>query len=211
MTYLLPSWPLLSAFLVASGVLAVSPGPGVLYIVTRSMVLGRQFGLLSVGGMVLGNALNVIAASVGLAALFAISSVAFAIVKYTGAAYLVYLGVQTLRTPANSFESLAPSETSTATVFRDGLIVALFNPKTTLFFAAFLPQFVDAISPIYQNIALGLIFVAIAAVTDSTYALVAASIAPALRQHVSLGQKIGGIVFICLGVFAALSSANVTK
>ena len=97
MTDLFPPWPLCSAFLLASFVLAVIPGPGVLYIVTRSLVQGRQSGLVSVAGVALGNLGNALAASVGLAALFAVSSLAFSVVKYAGALYLVYLGAQMLR------------------------------------------------------------------------------------------------------------------
>ncbi|MEF8749382.1 MAG: LysE family translocator [Candidatus Accumulibacter propinquus] len=102
MTSLFPPWPLFSAFVLASLVLAVTPGPGVFYIVTRSIVQGRRSGLVSVAGVALGNLGNALAASVGLAALFAVSSLAFTIVKYAGALYLVYLGVQMLRTPPPS-------------------------------------------------------------------------------------------------------------
>jgi len=97
MTELFPPWPLFSAFLLASLVLAVTPGPGVIYIVTRSLVQGRRSGLVSVAGVALGNLGNACAASVGLAALFAVSSLAFSVVKFAGALYLVYLGVQMLR------------------------------------------------------------------------------------------------------------------
>src|SRR5882672_9084362 len=97
MQHVLPSWPLLSAFLVASFVLAVTPGPGVFYIVTRSVMQGRRHGIASVLGVALGNLGNAVGASIGLAALFAISTLAFTAVKYAGALYLVYLGIQTLR------------------------------------------------------------------------------------------------------------------
>src|SRR5882724_12653352 len=99
MQHVLPSWPLLSAFLVASFVLAVTPGPGVFYIVTRSVMQGRRHGIASVLGVALGNLGNAVGASIGLAALFAISTVAFTAVKYAGALYLLYLGIQTLRAP----------------------------------------------------------------------------------------------------------------
>jgi threonine/homoserine/homoserine lactone efflux protein len=99
MTNLFPPWPLFSAFVLASLVLAVTPGPGVFYIVTRSIVQGRRSGLVSVAGVALGNLGNALAASVGLAALFAVSSLAFTTVKYAGALYLAYLGVQMLRAP----------------------------------------------------------------------------------------------------------------
>src|SRR5204863_8744736 len=99
---LLPAWPLLSAFLVASLILAVTPGPAVFYIVTRSVAQGRRCGLASVAGVALGNLGNAIGASLGLAVLFAFSSVAFTVVKYAGALYLVYLGVQALRAPRSN-------------------------------------------------------------------------------------------------------------
>src|SRR4051812_25602063 len=97
MHHLLPSWPLLAAFLFASVVLAITPGPAVFYIVTRTMAQGKRAGLASVAGVACGNLGNAIGASIGLAALFAISSLAFTVVKYAGAAYLVYLGIQVLR------------------------------------------------------------------------------------------------------------------
>ena len=128
---------LLGAFVVASLVLAVSPGPGVLYIVTRSLAQGRRAGLLSVAGVAAGNLCNALAAAFGLAALFAVSSTAFAIVKYAGAAYLVVLGVKALLAgsrPAGPLEAATlPRRRS---LLRDGFLVALLNPKTTLFFAA---------------------------------------------------------------------------
>lgn len=214
MSEFFPPWPLFSAFLVASIVLAVTPGPGVIYIVTRSLVQGRRFGLVSVAGVALGNLGNAIAASVGLAALFAVSSLAFSVVKYAGAIYLVYLGIQMLR-PAHAENSAAvPYTAPLQRVFRDGFIVALLNPKTTIFFAAFLPQFMSVnVSPIYQSMALGSLFVGIAAVTDSAYALAAGAAAPALRRNIvrSGGRRLGGVVFIGLGIFTALSGTRTTK
>ncbi len=164
MTELFPPWPLLSAFVVASLILAVTPGPGVLYIVTRSIVQGRRSGLASVAGVALGNLGNAFAASVGLAALFAVSSLAFSVVKYAGAFYLVYLGVQMLRFAPAEQAAAVPSAVSLWRVFSDGFVVALLNPKTTIFFAAFLPQFLSpGASPVWQGLALGALFVVIAA------------------------------------------------
>lgn len=214
MTDLLPPWPLFSAFLVASFVLAVTPGPGVLYIVTRSLVQGRRFGLASVAGVALGNLGNALAASIGLAALFAISSLAFSVVKYAGAFYLVYLGVQMLRSNPISSSATATPSASLGRVLRDGFVVALLNPKTTVFFAAFLPQFLGANAPpMFQSIALGTLFVAIAAVTDSAYALAAGAVAPALRGDIlpRIGRRLGGGVFIGLGVFTALAGSRGAK
>ena len=99
MTDLIPPWPLLSAFVAASVVLALTPGPGVLYVVTRSLLQGRRCGLVSVAGVALGNLGNAFAASVGLTALFAVSSLAFSVVKFGGALYLIHLGVRMLRSP----------------------------------------------------------------------------------------------------------------
>jgi threonine/homoserine/homoserine lactone efflux protein len=214
MTELLPPWPLFSAFLLASLVLAVTPGPGVLYIVTRSLVQGRSYGLVSVVAVALGNLGNAFAASVGLAAVFAASSLAFAAVKYAGALYLIYLGVQMLRAPATEGSVAAPVSAPLSRVFRDGFVVALLNPKTTVFFAAFLPQFLSAnASPMLQSLALGSLFVAIAAVTDSAYAVTASAVAPALRGSGArrLGRRLGGGVFIGLGVFTALAGSRGAK
>ena len=134
----LPAPPLLAAFVLASLVLAVTPGPGVLYIVTRSLAQGRRAGLASVAGVALGNFGNALGAALGLAALFELSSWAFTVVKYAGAGYLVWLGVKALRAPvaAASMAAGAPSAATARRLFRDGFVVALLNPKTALFFAA---------------------------------------------------------------------------
>lgn len=212
MTTLLPAWPLLCAFLVASLILAVTPGPGVFYIVTRSLMQGRHYGLASVAGVALGNLGNAIGASIGLAALFAISSVAFTVVKYAGAAYLIYLGIQALRASKPLSQPQLSQPVSLWPIFRDGFVVALLNPKTAIFFAAFLPQFMShGASPALQGIALGALFVAIAAVTDSLYALAASAVAPMLTQARgirALGRYVTGGAFIGLGLFTALSGSR---
>ena len=214
MTELLPPWPLFSAFLVASLVLAITPGPGVLYIVTRSLVQGHRYGLVSVAGVALGNLGNALAASVGLAAVFAVSSLAFSVVKYAGALYLIYLGVQMLRSSTAERPVSVSSHAPMERVFRDGFIIAFLNPKTTVFFAAFLPQFLSAdVPPIFQSMALGSLFVAIAAVTDSAYALAAGTVAPVLRGTGvrRIGRRLGGGVFIGLGVFTAFAGSRGAK
>src|SRR5690242_18390512 len=160
MDALFPPLPLLGAFLAASLVLAITPGPAVFYIVTRSVSQGRLSGLASVGGVALGNLGNAIGASLGLAALFAISSVAFTVVKYLGAVYLIWLGVQALRRPdAAARQAIAVDDAALRRTFVDGFLVALLNPKTAIFFAAFLPQFVHGPSPYGQTITLGVLFV----------------------------------------------------
>ncbi|MCB1790192.1 MAG: LysE family translocator [Gammaproteobacteria bacterium] len=207
MSELLPSTPLLSAFVLASLVLAVTPGPGVLYIVAASVGHGRANGLASVAGVALGNLGNAIGAAVGLAALFAVSSASFTLVKYAGAAYLIYLGVRMLRQKPADEAAPTRSAPPKRVAFRDGLVVALLNPKTTLFFAAFLPQFMNpAGSTLIQGLLLGGLFVAIAAITDSVYALLAGHIATRLRRSAAartLGRRTSGVTYIALGVLAA--------
>ena len=215
MNEFLPPWPLLSAFLLTSLVLALAPGPAVVYIVTRSLAQGRRFGLASVAGLALGNLGNVLAASIGLVALFAISSLAFAVVKYAGALYLIYLGVQVLLAPTGEVLPSVHAPTPVGRVFRDGLVVALLNPKTTIFFVAFLPQFVSTeASPMVQSILLGTLYAAIAAVTGSIYAFAAGAIAPMIgraRGVRALGRYFTAGAFIGLGVFAAVAGSRSGK
>jgi threonine/homoserine/homoserine lactone efflux protein len=211
-THLLPSVPLLAAFVVASLALAVTPGPGVLYIVTRSLAHGRRHGLASVAGVALGNWCNALGAILGLAALFAVSSAAFMVVKWAGAAYLVYLGVRTLRGSRDGASATPPPPTPIGKVFRDGFVVALLNPKTAVFFAAFLPQFMTAgAHPAAQGMALGSLFVAIAAVTDSLYALFASAVAAFVagsRLAARGGRALAGGALIGLGVYSAVTGAR---
>jgi threonine/homoserine/homoserine lactone efflux protein len=217
MTHLFPTtWPLLSAFLVASFILAVTPGPAVLYIVTRTLLQGRRSGLTPVAGVALGNLGNAVAASVGLAALFAVSSLAFSVVKFAGALYLMYLGVQMLRATPLENPGVAPAAAPLGLIFRDGFVVALLNPKTTIFFAAFLPQFLSAASPpMLQSILLGVLFVAMATVTDIVYVLAAGAVAPALHGSSSgarrIGRRLGGSVLIGLGVFTAIAGSRAAR
>ena len=215
MNDLFPPLPVFATFVAASLILAITPGPGVLYIVTRSLAQGRHAGLASVGGVALGNLGNAIGASLGLATLFAVSSIAFTVVKYCGVLYLIYLGVQMLRSPRSTVHARAFSSTPARRIFRDGFFVALLNPKTAVFFGAFLPQFMGAeAAPMLQGIMLGTMFVAIAAATDAVYALTAGSISPILThaQGISIfGRYLTGSAYIGLGVFTALTGSRSTR
>jgi threonine/homoserine/homoserine lactone efflux protein len=209
---LLPPWPLLSFFLFTSFVLAITPGPGVFYILTRTLSQGRGAGLVSVLAVALGNFGNALGAALGLAALFALSSTAFLVVKYMGALYLMYLGVQALRQRDSLTPGTALPAAALRRIFRDGFIVALLNPKTAIFFAAFLPQFMphDG-AAISQSVVLGGLFVLIAFCTDSLYALAAGALAPWLRQRTELGHwghRLTGGAFISLGLLTALSGRS---
>jgi threonine/homoserine/homoserine lactone efflux protein len=209
---MLPDTPLLLAFVGASLVLALTPGPAVVYIVARTLAQGRACGLASVFGVALGNLANAVGAALGLAALFAVSSAAFTVVKWAGAAYLVYLGIRMwlASAPAIAGATPQPPRQPLQRIFRDGFAVALLNPKTTLFFAAFLPQFMDAhASPLMQTLALGGVFVGIACCTDLLYVLMASFIAPRLSRvgrHAVWGNRLAGTSFIGLGVLTAMGT-----
>jgi threonine/homoserine/homoserine lactone efflux protein len=208
---MLPDTPLLLAFVGASLVLALTPGPAVVYIVARTLAQGRACGLSSVLGVALGNFANAVGAALGLAALFAVSSTAFTVVKWAGAAYLVYLGIRMwLATPAVQDATPQAPLQPLRRVFRDGFVVALLNPKTTLFFAAFLPQFMDAhASPLMQTLALGGVFIGIACCTDLIYVLTASLVAPRLgraTRHAVWGNRLAGSSFIGLGLLTAMGT-----
>ncbi|MFC7514487.1 LysE family translocator [Herbaspirillum sp. GCM10030257] len=229
---LFPAWPLMAAFFLASLALAVTPGPGVIYVVTRTLAQGRRAGVASVAGVALGNLGNAIGAAIGLAALFAVSSIAFTVVKYAGAGYLIYLGIKALRAPVAPDAAVAPEApaanaahtisqeqkfdtTNVRRIFRDGFLVALLNPKTTIFFAAFLPQFMDPAAPaVLQSVSLGAVFVLIAATTDCVYVSVASAVAPMLnrmRGAGAIGRYVTASTFIGLGVFTAFAGGRSAK
>jgi threonine/homoserine/homoserine lactone efflux protein len=205
-TYL-PESHRLVAFLGASLVLAVVPGPGVVYIVARSVAQGPRLGLASVAGVAMGNLGNALGAAVGLAALFAVFSSAFLVVKWLGTGYLVYLGVRTLRRPAEIPGTGRPRPMPASEALRDGFLVALLNPKTAIFFAAFLPQFMSAgIRPLVQAALLGGLFVAIAAITDSIYAVTAGFVSLRMSQSAIArrgGRMLAGGTLVGLGILSA--------
>jgi threonine/homoserine/homoserine lactone efflux protein len=216
MEQLLPPLPLLLAFLGASLALAITPGPGVLYIVARTLAQGRASGLASVAGVGLGNFANALLAAFGVAALLAVSALAFEVLKWAGALYLIWLGIQQWRSASQAQVLEATSvpvqatRTSTSRTLREGFVVSLLNPKTTLFFAAFLPQFisVNGLGAVAQSVSLSAVFVAIAACTDSAYVLLAAWVAPRLtraRGAQRWGKRAAGSAFIGLGLLTAFS------
>jgi threonine/homoserine/homoserine lactone efflux protein len=208
MTLPWPSVAALTAFVAASLVLALLPGPGVLYIITRSLVQGRSSGLLSAAAMAAGNLACGLLVALGLTAIVAASSMLFTALRYAGAAYLVYLGIRMiLAQPPGAAAGAAP--VSQRRVFLDGVLVALLNPKTILFFAAFLPQFMDAGQPSFAQASLLIsVFVLIALITDSSYALAAGWIAAPLQRSQRaqlLSRRIGGGFLMALGILAVVS------
>ena len=191
--------------LAALALLAI-PGPAVLYIVVQSADQGRRVGLASVAGVHLGTLVHVAAASAGLSAVIVASSVAFSAVKYAGAAYLIYLGVRKLL-DRDAQTRLERTREPLRRAFARGTIVNALNPKTALFFLAFLPQFVapDRGGVWSQALVLGFVFVGLGLVTDSLYALVAGTVAGLLRRERNAVRYGSGIVFIALGATAALA------
>jgi threonine/homoserine/homoserine lactone efflux protein len=209
----MPDLTHLPLFILASVVLLLTPGPAVLYIVARSVDQGRRAGLVSVCAIEVGNFVHVIAATLGLSALLLSSALAFTIVKYLGAAYLVYLGLRKLFTRAAVQATGNSRPQSLRRVFSQGVVVAALNPKTALFFVAFLPQFVDpsqgAIAG--QMLVLGSLFVMLAIISDSMYALLAGSVGRWLkgsRSALRAERYLVGSVYIGLGVTAALADVR---
>jgi threonine/homoserine/homoserine lactone efflux protein len=205
-----PALSTVAVFLLASFVLLVIPGPAVLYITTRSIAHGRRAGLASAAGIQFGTLAQVAAATLGISALLLTSAAAFSAVKYLGAAYLVYLGVRTLRSPVAMEGPAEGPARAMPGLFAQGFLINLLNPKTALFFFAFLPQFVDpARGPVAgQILRLGLLFVALACCTDGAYALLAGTLGESLRRSARFRERrryVSGAVYIGLGVAAALA------
>ncbi|HEU4365686.1 MAG TPA: LysE family translocator [Candidatus Krumholzibacteria bacterium] len=204
----MPDSPGLALFFTTSIALLVIPGPAVLYIVARSIDDGWPAGVISALGIALGSVGLVFATAFGVAALIEASPVAFDVVRYLGAGYLIYLGVRTWRSRDSGGMTAVRPAASRRRVFSEGIVVNFLNPKTAIFFLAFLPQFVDPAGSVsLQLVVLGLIFVAMGVVTDSAYALAAGAAAARLRAHTRLPEfrrVIVTTVYVGLGLAAAL-------
>jgi threonine/homoserine/homoserine lactone efflux protein len=207
----MPDPTLWGLFVVASLALLLTPGPAVLFIVARSIAHGRTAGLVSVLGIHLGTIVHITAAAVGLSALVVSSALAFAIVKYLGAGYLIWIGIRTLMAEDPEAEAPSVAAEPLRRVFRDGFVVNLFNPKTAIFFLAFLPQFVDPARGglHWQILVLGLTFMGLGILSDAAFALVAGVAGDFLRRNrrfLRFQRWFAGTSFIGLGVTAALAS-----
>ncbi|MBJ7330157.1 MAG: LysE family translocator [Solirubrobacteraceae bacterium] len=203
-------------FFLAALVLVLIPGPGVLYIVARSIDQGRRAGLLSVLGVAGGNLVQVFFAAVGISALVASSALLFDVVRYAGAAYLVWLGIQRLRGDDDPGDDMAASErVRKRRIVGQGIVVATLNPKTAMFFVAFLPQFVDPAlgSVAMQALIFGSIFVVLAMCTDAMYALASGTVAHRLRgrarTRVARASRYGAAaVYFALGAATAATGVK---
>lgn len=206
----MPSSISLLEFVAAALVILLIPGPGVLYVVARSIDQGRRAGLVSVLGLSAGVFVHIAAAVAGISAILLASATAFGIVKTLGAGYLIYLGLRALfaRRKAAGVEAVVPR--AMQRLFMDGVFVSILNPKIAVFFLAFLPQFVEpSRGPVPQQILLlGLIYVALALITDSGYALLADRVRRWLGGRIGQGplpRYVSGSVYLGLGVSTALT------
>jgi threonine/homoserine/homoserine lactone efflux protein len=201
----------LAVFALASLALAVVPGPAVLYIVAQSIHGGRRAGVVSALGVASGGVVHVLAAVVGLSALLAASAEAFTVVKILGAVYLVWLGIRTFMSADDRIGGRSAERTLGRT-YRQGVVVNVLNPKTALFFIAFLPQFVDPHSSTRGQLAvLGAIFVVIALTSDLVWALVAGTAGAVLRRSrtfLRVQRYVSGTIFVGLGALAATAGRS---
>jgi RhtB (resistance to homoserine/threonine) family protein len=206
---MLPDAGTLLLFITAALALNVTPGPDMLYVVARSIGEGRAAGIISALGIAAGTIVHTLAVALGLAGLLRAVPVAFEIVKWLGAAYLVWLGVRALRhrSDATTNSELAPA--SRGAIFRQGMLTNVLNPKVALFFLAFLPQFVDPErGPVaLQMIALGVLFNVQGTLVNILVAILASGASAWSRRRFgesALMRRVTGVMFIGLGVRLAL-------
>ncbi|WP_188067549.1 LysE family translocator [Brevibacillus brevis] len=204
-------------FVVAASTLLIIPGPAVLYIMARSIDQGKKAGLVSVLGVSLGGSVHVLAGAIGVSAILMTSATAFHIVKYLGAAYLIYLGCKTLFSKSDSTASEIPKapRKKLRKIFYESALVEVMNPKTALFFLAFFPQFIapTAGSVTVQFLLLGSIFIILAFISDGLYAVLAASMRKRIVGSTASSKvmnRITGYFYIALGIFSAFASPSKT-
>src|SRR5467141_554414 len=210
---MLISYSSLLLFVTGAAILLVIPGPAVFYIVSRSVGHGRAAGLVSAMGIAAGTLFHLAAAALGISALLASSALAFQFVKYLGAAYLIYLGIKTLRRKDEQLVEADTAETKLIRLFGQGLLVNLLNPKTALFFLAFLPQFVDPARGhvTLQILQLGILFALMGWCSDSVYAVIAGTVAERIRGSLRLRRaqrSVSGGALIALGLASAFSGSR---
>ena len=207
----MPSSSHYALFVLAAVTLLVIPGPSVLYVVGRSVARGRSAGVASVLGIHVGSLVHVTAAVIGLSSLLVASAVAFGVVKYAGAAYLVVIGIRRLLGRDGETAGTPVVAGDLRRDFRRGIVVNVLNPKTALFFLAFLPQFVDPSrgSATLQVLFLGVLFALLGLCSDGMYALVAGTFGDWLRRsrgYLGVQRYVSGAIFVGLGAVAALSA-----
>jgi threonine/homoserine/homoserine lactone efflux protein len=198
-------------FLAAAVVLAITPGPGIFYVLARTLAGGRREGIESAVGTFFGGLFHVVAAALGVSAVLAASAVAFRTVKYAGAAYLVWLGIRMIRTRNAEMptQAAAPAKGS----FRQGILTEALNPKTALFFLSFIPQFIATAQGhvFLQFIVLGTISVTLNTIADLVVVFMAAPLERKLKGSARFrrGQRVAsGVGMIGLGAYVAFADSN---
>ena len=209
---MIPDPPRIGLFVLAALALLIVPGPAVLYVVARSINHGRRAGLASVLGIHVGTLVHITAATLGLSALIVSSAIAFTAVKVAGAVYLIGLGLWTLFSRTAEPEIALGGERNLRRAFGQGIVVNVLNPKTALFFLAFLPQFVDpnAPHPALQIAFLGLLFAVLGLITDSVWAIAAGTAGGVLRRSrrfARVQRYVTGSVYIGLGIVTAFAGS----
>lgn len=207
----MPDWNILFAFLVTTSIFAFIPGPAMLYVAARTMVAGRKAGMMAVLGVHLGSYAHIVAAAAGLSVLFHAVPVVYALVKLAGAIYLIWLGISLFRTKvAGSGDLQAETPRSARKAFAESIVVEVLNPKTAIFFLAFLPQFIDSAAslPVWvQFVVLGLAVSVIFTIAD-VFAVALAGLVMARLNRSSTAQKLaqraGGTILVGLGAHLAL-------
>ncbi|WP_188191341.1 LysE family translocator [Nonomuraea sp. SYSU D8015] len=208
----MPDISTLALFSVLTLGLLVVPGPAVLYIVTRSVAQGRSAGLISVLGVHAGSIVHVAAAALGISALLAASATAFTVVKYVGVAYLVWLGVSKLVRRGEAEEAVELRVQSKQRLFWEGFVVNVLNPKTAIFFLAFLPQFTDpAAGPVGpQILLLGVLWIVLGMASDGTYAMLSSALAGRVRGSARVRRRLdvgSGVVYLGLAAWLTTEKA----
>jgi threonine/homoserine/homoserine lactone efflux protein len=213
---MIPNHPPLLLFVSAALVLLAIPGPAVFYVTSRSIGHGRSAGFVSALGIGVGTLLHVVAATLGFSALLMSSAIAFSVVKYLGAAYLIYLGIQKLLREESIAQSDQSARIQLSRIFGQGIVVNVLNPKTALFFFAFLPQFVDVSrgNVAGQILFLGLLFAVMGVLSDSVWALFAGTVAQVLRGNprwMRTQRYVSGGMLISLGLATAFAGSASKK
>jgi threonine/homoserine/homoserine lactone efflux protein len=209
----MPTLTTISLFLLAAVGLLVIPGPAVLFIMTRSVDQGRRAGTISSLGIGTADLIHTMAAALGLSALLLTSALAFTVVKYLGAAYLIYLGVRTLLRRDGPHRSRRAEPQTLSRMFLQGMMVELLNPKTALFFFAFLPQFVDPTrgAVVWQFMLFGSLYAVLGFFDLTLYGLIAGTMAALLKGSAKfqrIQRYVTGSIFIALGLTAALTGSE---
>jgi len=211
----MPSEATLLVFSGVALVLLLVPGPAVIYIVTTAATQGRRAGLMSVAGIHVGTLVQIVAALAGLSAIIVASATAFTVVKLAGAGYLIVVGTRLLLRRAEDTTSSRTQLRSQRKLFTRGFVVNALNPKTAVFFLAFVPQFVEvgAGHETVQLLALGMTFVCLGLVTDSLYALSAGTLGPRILSAPRIRRRkdmVAGAVYVTLGLATALAGPHRT-